>query len=440
MTAISAALLVLIITAYSVLTFLPVRYMDCPYRTPLSAAFWRLLQSSKAIWTRRPTSAEGAMVEVNPSRNKTMVEAMIHRASEHSLVRRERDYRALVWTLRSLADDVELEPFVEGLPDVLWSHKGQRHTYSDHIRRLVNHPESLRELFQWDFVSRRDELDRSDIPELLQNIQSLRDTTSYAILFEYFLKSVSLKNRPYRWDETRATILIDRSVPFSAFQETLEQTLDAVPYDHLPTGPDYSWVDGIMLELFCFWRPASLVVIPHVVIHYLSHRNSDMVLSTVLRQNAISTAKSSFSPSTTALIKTGLLTYMSRQINANIDCWSTLFLTTVTAITLPDESLLHRRYDILPSVQARIRAKLRVIADGRDLRQNRPDPAQGTDPKAHQIRFAASIHAVFARAQSAELMIAIVRSKSLDLYAGVPADSWGPRDFRGWMNLLLTKN
>jgi hypothetical protein len=141
MTAISAALLVLVITAYSVLAFLPVRYMDCLYRTPLSAAFWRLLQSSKAIWTRHPTSAKEAMVEVNLSQNKTMVEAMIHRASEYSLARRERDYRALVWTLRSLADDVELEPFVETLPDVLWSHRGQRHTYSDHIRRLVNHPE-----------------------------------------------------------------------------------------------------------------------------------------------------------------------------------------------------------------------------------------------------------------------------------------------------------
>ncbi|KAJ6549410.1 hypothetical protein DFH09DRAFT_855979, partial [Mycena vulgaris] len=42
MTVIAATLLVLVTAAYSVLTFLPPGYMDCPYRTPLSGAFWRL--------------------------------------------------------------------------------------------------------------------------------------------------------------------------------------------------------------------------------------------------------------------------------------------------------------------------------------------------------------------------------------------------------------
>jgi hypothetical protein len=98
----------------------------------------------------------------------------------------------------------------------------------------------------------------------------------------------------------------------------------------------------------------------------------------------------------------------------------------------------------LPSVQARIsEAKLRVIAEFLERCTLFELPFKAVETfdrigqimprapihKAHQIQFAASIHAVFARAQSAELMIAIVRSKSLDLYAGVPADSWGAEGF-----------
>ncbi|KAJ7036986.1 hypothetical protein C8F04DRAFT_1036200, partial [Mycena alexandri] len=42
MTLIAAALLVLVTAAYSVLTLLPLGYMDCPYRTPLSGVFWHV--------------------------------------------------------------------------------------------------------------------------------------------------------------------------------------------------------------------------------------------------------------------------------------------------------------------------------------------------------------------------------------------------------------
>ncbi|KAJ7659624.1 hypothetical protein DFH06DRAFT_401101 [Mycena polygramma] len=139
MTAIAAVLLVLVTTTYSILTFLPLRYTDCPYRTPLSGAFWRLFQRLKIIWTRRLRLPDAAKNIGDSVRDETVVEVMTRNATEDAPARKERDYHALVWTVKSLADDIELEPFVDALPDVLWGQKGQRQTYCDHIRSLANH-------------------------------------------------------------------------------------------------------------------------------------------------------------------------------------------------------------------------------------------------------------------------------------------------------------
>ncbi|KAJ7866720.1 hypothetical protein B0H13DRAFT_1453486, partial [Mycena leptocephala] len=45
MTAIAAGLLFVVTAVYSVLTFLPLRHLDCPYRTPQSGSFWSVSQS-----------------------------------------------------------------------------------------------------------------------------------------------------------------------------------------------------------------------------------------------------------------------------------------------------------------------------------------------------------------------------------------------------------
>lgn len=66
---------------------------------------------------------------------------MTHSATESSPDLWARDYRALVWTAKSFADDMELEPFVDALPDVLGTYTGRRHLYSDHICGLVNDPD-----------------------------------------------------------------------------------------------------------------------------------------------------------------------------------------------------------------------------------------------------------------------------------------------------------
>ncbi|KAJ7713015.1 hypothetical protein B0H16DRAFT_1743715 [Mycena metata] len=125
-TYIAVGLLVVVIAAYALLTVLPVWYLDCPYRTPLSAAFWSLSQFSLKRWLNRDT------VE-----RRTAVEAMFHEAMTMSPERTARDYRALVWTVKSLADNSELEPFVEGLPDLLWGPENRRYRYQDHIQQLT---------------------------------------------------------------------------------------------------------------------------------------------------------------------------------------------------------------------------------------------------------------------------------------------------------------
>ncbi|KAF7341282.1 hypothetical protein MVEN_01864300 [Mycena venus] len=150
MTIIAALILLVVVVTYSVLTLLPLQYFDCPYRTPLSGGVWRLFCGYKRIWAQSTSKSTLS--------DETMVETMAHRAVEDSTERTIRDGRALVWTVKSLADDSELEPFVEGIPDVLWRLSapgypvpafwgsggpqfGQRYLYADHIRELVNNPD-----------------------------------------------------------------------------------------------------------------------------------------------------------------------------------------------------------------------------------------------------------------------------------------------------------
>ncbi|KAJ6545645.1 hypothetical protein B0H19DRAFT_1267041 [Mycena capillaripes] len=54
------------------------------------------------------------------------------------VTRSGRDYNALVWAVKSLADDTELESLVEVIPDVLWGPTRRRYTYEVHIRGLIN--------------------------------------------------------------------------------------------------------------------------------------------------------------------------------------------------------------------------------------------------------------------------------------------------------------
>ncbi|KAJ7494072.1 hypothetical protein FB451DRAFT_1360635 [Mycena latifolia] len=140
MVIVTSSLLAIIATLYFVLTILPLLYLDAPYRTPLSGAFWSLRRLLNAEWNRL---VRGPKHRDTASRYnaESMVEAMFRQATMPTVERSTRDQQALIWTAKSLSDDMELEPMVEALPDVLWGPEARRQGYDGHVHCLVQHPE-----------------------------------------------------------------------------------------------------------------------------------------------------------------------------------------------------------------------------------------------------------------------------------------------------------
>ncbi|KAJ6600361.1 hypothetical protein DFH09DRAFT_1070171 [Mycena vulgaris] len=114
-TFIAGVILCIVAAIYSVRTFLPLRHTDSPHRTPLSGAFWRLLQSFQRLWKRRHAIGGTPAIEAHALSGDNMVEAMFRTAIASSDERSARDRRAFIWAMKSLADDNELEPFVEAI-------------------------------------------------------------------------------------------------------------------------------------------------------------------------------------------------------------------------------------------------------------------------------------------------------------------------------------
>ncbi|KAJ7657225.1 hypothetical protein DFH06DRAFT_1473220 [Mycena polygramma] len=153
LTVVVGIILATVTTVYALLTLLPLTHLDCPYRTPLSRGFWSLRQSVETVlnrWRLRPSKA------ISQPPGETMVEGVFRKAMEPSSQRYRRDTQALVWTVKSLADDNELEPFLEAIPDALWRSdwssaenmwgldqpQEQRcYVYDNHMRRLIDSPD-----------------------------------------------------------------------------------------------------------------------------------------------------------------------------------------------------------------------------------------------------------------------------------------------------------
>jgi ABC-type multidrug transport system fused ATPase/permease subunit len=129
-----------------ILFILPIRYHDCPYRTPLSGTLWYI-----ATWYRRILQSRSAeMAQMTHTRgsspqNISMVDAMTREATSDTDERANRDSRALGWTVKSLVDDNALRKFVECIPGLLEDDPIAKHTaqrrYREHIKRLIDDPE-----------------------------------------------------------------------------------------------------------------------------------------------------------------------------------------------------------------------------------------------------------------------------------------------------------
>ncbi|KAJ7279443.1 hypothetical protein C8J57DRAFT_1058855, partial [Mycena rebaudengoi] len=140
LTALVATSLGLVVAVYMILTLLPLAFLDCPYRTPLSGLIWRFSRMRHLIGVLRgsPPNINSEASQDSIYSSDTMLLAMSRQASSASEERTARDVRALTWTVRSLADDSELEPFIESIPDMLWGAQGRRWVYDRQIRVLVD--------------------------------------------------------------------------------------------------------------------------------------------------------------------------------------------------------------------------------------------------------------------------------------------------------------
>ncbi|KAJ7644934.1 hypothetical protein FB45DRAFT_300880 [Roridomyces roridus] len=144
-TAAAGGILGLISVTYFSFTILPIISADSPYRTPLSSAIWAFFQQLSRLFCRgREASTDQESVltsglsEGTDTKIPTMMEVMVTKAIASSPGRDNRDEQVIAWTVRSLTDDTELEPFVEALPDLIWGPNGQRHSYDTMIHRLLD--------------------------------------------------------------------------------------------------------------------------------------------------------------------------------------------------------------------------------------------------------------------------------------------------------------
>ncbi|KAJ7328442.1 hypothetical protein DFH08DRAFT_1023937 [Mycena albidolilacea] len=138
--ALPAALLAVITMTYIYLTVLPIFCSDSPYRTPLSNAVWHIFQAFHLALRKQkqPILREKSQIAHDSPRDTlTMVEAMVLDAGADSSGRAQRDRRAVLWTVRSLADNNELESFVDALPDIMWGPHGRRRLYDQTIEILL---------------------------------------------------------------------------------------------------------------------------------------------------------------------------------------------------------------------------------------------------------------------------------------------------------------
>ncbi|KAJ7627736.1 hypothetical protein DFH06DRAFT_1227068 [Mycena polygramma] len=190
---VAALLLALISVTYISLTILPIFFSDSPYRTPLSNVVWALFVSlprRQGPLVDKEKSAAHVQPRSARKDSPTMVEVMVRDAAQESGDRNKRDNRAMIWTLRSLSDHEELEPFVEALPDLVLG-ASQIRTKDNMLNMLLDTPDL-------ELISRIEDLLHSCESGLLSvNVMSRRRMTCIKALWAitYFIaKDASSRN------------------------------------------------------------------------------------------------------------------------------------------------------------------------------------------------------------------------------------------------------
>lgn len=132
----AVAITILVVVAasgavYAVITILPAIRRNCPYRTPLSGAFWRLVHFIALLFHRHPKVGSKIM-QSDMALGREVLATLPSEALE------QRDLRAIDWTIESLTEDSELEPFVAGITDILTANPQSLHSRSPTSSKIQN--------------------------------------------------------------------------------------------------------------------------------------------------------------------------------------------------------------------------------------------------------------------------------------------------------------
>jgi len=111
LTYVMAVVLVMFLAVYLTLTLLPLVYLNCPYRTPLSGVLW---------WAGNILGGLSVRNHALIHPDATLTEAILEKSVTKSQDREKRDAEAIILTMRSLTDDDEILPFIEAIPDILY--------------------------------------------------------------------------------------------------------------------------------------------------------------------------------------------------------------------------------------------------------------------------------------------------------------------------------
>ncbi|TFK41929.1 hypothetical protein BDQ12DRAFT_719952 [Crucibulum laeve] len=127
------AVMVICCALYLLITLLPIIYHDCPYRTPISSTWWRILQIFGLLKHEDP---DGIVQPLTCS----MSEARELEATEITEQRDNRDFKVMSWTIKTIREDSEFEAFVEIIPNIV---AGLDYSSKLLLHRLLHHEDII---------------------------------------------------------------------------------------------------------------------------------------------------------------------------------------------------------------------------------------------------------------------------------------------------------
>ncbi|THU76427.1 hypothetical protein K435DRAFT_846604 [Dendrothele bispora CBS 962.96] len=129
LTYVMAGVLVVFLAVYVGLTFLPLIFLNSPYRTPLSGVLWRLGNSFGDFLARAH--------ELPVQERITLTQAILEKSVQITAERAERDAKLVDHTMKSSVDDGELLPFIEAIPDAIYDPSSPNRLRKDNIGLVI---------------------------------------------------------------------------------------------------------------------------------------------------------------------------------------------------------------------------------------------------------------------------------------------------------------